>query len=57
MGHISATSLLAASVRAKTGSPARQRMLDLKMRIGKSVLGQHTWSRVCWWAYWRTATC
>jgi MoxR-like ATPase len=40
MGHISATSLPAASVRAKTGSPARQRMLDLKMRIGKSVLGQ-----------------
>jgi MoxR-like ATPase len=40
MGDMSASSLPAASVRAKTGSPARQRMLDLKTRIGKSVLGQ-----------------
>jgi MoxR-like ATPase len=40
MGDISAASLPTTPLREKTGSPARDGILELKKRIGKSVLGQ-----------------
>ena len=41
MGGMSAASLPTAPPMTKTGSSAREGILELKVRIGKSVLGQH----------------